>query len=118
MNRAAVAHLLARIAERIHVHVPDDGPFDPISETTPLNDDRHPVGALTLRVGPGQGAAVHKRYFDVRVTTAGGGSESSTWLRFQPKRELLEFLASESTLDAVEQAVDAAIDDLRRHELE
>ena len=45
MNRAAVAHLLARIAERIHVHVPDDGPFDPISETTPLNDDRHPVGA-------------------------------------------------------------------------
>lgn len=117
MNRAVLAHLLSRLAERVQVHVPDDGPFEPISETVPWSDARHPVAAVTLRVGPGQGAAIHKRYFDVRVSTDGGGSESSTWLSFQPKRELLQFLSTATTVDAVDHAVDAAIDELRRHAL-
>ena len=70
-----------------------------------------------LRIGPGQREGIDRRYLDVRVATASGGSESSLWVCFLPRAQLLAALADPATVAAVIAAIDGAVDSLRRHEL-
>jgi hypothetical protein len=116
--RRAIAQALQRLSERAGHEVPDDGPFEPIVERSRISHPLHPVDAVILRIGPGRGDGERRRFLDVRVATASGGSDSSSWLHFAPKAELLALLAEEATgIEAVLAAVESSIESLHRFEL-
>ncbi len=118
-DRVRVAAALTRLVARAQVEVPETGSFEPVEERCALVHARHAgVRELVLRIGPGQGEAAARRFFDVRVRTGGEGSESSTWLHFAERTALIALLRDEETgLRATLAAIEDAVASLARHEL-
>jgi hypothetical protein len=117
-SRQNVARALARLVERASEEVPDEGSFEPIVERAAVADADYPVSTATLRIGAGQGVEERRRFLDVRIATDGAGSDSSTWLHFAPKAELLSLLRAEASgIEAVLAALESGAESLRRFQL-
>lgn len=112
----AARELLERLAAR-EASVPLTGAFEPVIERATLDATEAPACALILRVGPGQDDGADKRFLDVRVATANDGSDSSTWIAFEPTRELFARIHDRATIAAVVDAAREGALELRKHAL-
>lgn len=121
--REGVRSALAPFRARVAAEAPPLGQFPLIEAEFAIEHPDHPVASVTLRVGPaqsseGQSGDRHKRYLDVRVATKGKGSESSSWILYADKDDIIALLSDEDrAVDVIGKSVDEAIDSLRRHDL-
>lgn len=115
---------LSALTIQVEGSVPDQGPFTRELVVIAHSDPRY-LGKIELAVGPwvvpagntaDTGEWKQKRYFEVKVYTPDGESDSSQWIFSGTKQALLDYLKNDPGLveNVLESAGDCVLN-LRRH---
>lgn len=111
---------IEELAEKVVIHVPDEGIFDDVSLDCG-NIDPSYEGYVEFAVGswvaPAGKSFVHdwrkKRYLEVKVYSDNRESDSSQWLYSGTKEDIIKYLRESSSIKAIAKSIESGIEHLR-----